>query len=41
MNGTAPVYFDLENDGSGNYYLVITAIPTGDKSLARQTKKTA
>ena len=39
MNGTAPVYFDLENDGSGNYYLVITAIPTGDKSLARQTKK--
>ena len=39
MNGTAPVYFDLENDGNGNYYLVITAIPTGDKSLARQTKK--
>lgn len=39
MNGTAPMYFDLENDGNGNYYLVITAIPTGDKSLARQTKK--
>lgn len=39
MNGTTPMYFDLENDGNGNYYLVITAIPTGDKSLARQTKK--
>lgn len=39
MNGTTPIYFDLKNDGNGNYYLVITAIPTGDKSLARQTKK--
>ena len=39
MNGTAPVYFDLQNDGKGQYYIVITAIPTGDKSLKRQTKK--
>ena len=39
MNGTAPVYFDLQNDGKGQYYIVITAIPVGDKSLKRQTKK--
>lgn len=39
MNGTAPVYFDLQNDGKGQYYIVITAIPVGDKSLKRQIKK--
>lgn len=39
MNGTAPVYFDLQNDGKGQYYIVITAIPTGNKSLKRQIKK--
>ena len=38
-NGTAPVYFDLQSDGNGQYYIVITAIPKGDKSLKRQTKK--
>lgn len=39
MNGVAPVYFELESDGSGNYYIVITAIPKGDANLKRQTKK--
>ena len=39
MNGVAPIYFELQTDGSGNYYIVISAIPKGDKSLMRQTKK--
>ena len=39
MNGVSPVYFELESDGSGNYYIVITAIPKGDANLKRQTKK--
>lgn len=38
MNGVAPVYFELEKDNDGNYYIVITAIPKGDKPLARQIK---
>ena len=39
MNGVAPIYFELQTDGSGNYYIVISAIPKWDKSLMRQTKK--
>ena len=39
MNGVAPIYFELQSDGSGNYYIVVSAIPKGDKSLIRQTKK--
>ena len=39
MNSVAPVYFDLVDDGKGQYYIVITAMPKGDKSLKRQTKK--
>lgn len=41
MNGVAPVYLNLEDDGHGNYYVIVTAIPKGDANLARQTKKTA
>lgn len=39
MNGVAPVYLNLEDDGHGNYYVIVTAIPKGDANLARQTKK--
>ena len=39
MNGVAPIYFELQTDGSGNYYIVVTAIPKGDKNLGHQTKK--
>ena len=39
MNGVAPIYFELQTDGSGNYYIVITTIAKGDKPLAQQTKK--
>ena len=39
MNGVTPVYFELQKKGDGNYYVVVTAIPKGDKNLARQTKK--
>ena len=38
MNGIAPVYFELQSTGDGNCYIVISAIPKGDKNLARQTK---
>mgnify|MGYP000952324116 FL=1 len=39
MNGVAPVYFKLQSDDIGNYYIVVTAMPKGDSQLARQTKK--
>ena len=39
LNGVAPVYFTLGNTNDGNYYVIISAIPKGDKHLARQTKK--
>lgn len=39
MNGVAPVYFEIQSDSKGNYYIVITAIPQGDNSLRRTTKK--
>ena len=39
MNGVAPVYFELQSDDIGNYYIVVTAMPKGDSQLARQTKK--
>ena len=39
MNGVTPVYFELQKKGDENYYVVVTAIPKGDKNLARQTKK--
>lgn len=39
MNGVTPVYLNLEDDGHGNYYVIVTAIPKGDANLARQTKK--
>ena len=39
MNGVAPFYLELESDGHGSYYAVVTAVPKGDKSLARQIKK--
>lgn len=38
MNGIAPVYFELQKDEAGNYYIVITALPKGDKSLEREIK---
>ena len=39
MNGVAPVYFELQSDDGGNYYIVVTAMPKGDAQLARQTKR--
>ena len=39
MNGIAPVYFEIQSDSKGNYYIIITAIPQGDNSLRRTTKK--
>jgi len=39
MNGVAPVYFKLQSDDIGNYYIIVTAMPKGDSQLARQTKK--
>lgn len=39
LNATSPVYFELQADGKGGYYVVITAIPKSGKSLQRQTKK--
>ena len=38
MNRVAPIYFELQADGGGNYYIVVSAMPKGDKTLARQTK---
>ena len=38
MNGIAPVYFELQKEEAGNYYIVITALPKGDKSLEREIK---
>ena len=38
MNGVAPVYFELQKDSDGSYYIVVTAIPKGDKPLERQIK---
>ena len=39
LNATSPVYVELQADGKGGYYVVITAIPKSGKSLQRQTKK--
>ena len=39
MNRVAPIYFELQADGGGNYYIVVSAMPKGDKTLAKQTKK--
>lgn len=41
LNATSTVYFELQADGKGGYYVVITAIPKSGKSLQRQTKKEA
>lgn len=39
MNGVSPIYFELQQDGDKGYYIVVSAIPKGDKSLKRGTKK--
>lgn len=39
MNGGSPVYFELQNNSKNGYYIVLTAIPKGDKTLKRATKK--
>ena len=39
MNGVAPFYLEIESDGHGSYYAVVTAVPKGDKSLVRQMEK--
>lgn len=39
MNGVSPVYFELQEDGHGGYYLVVTAIPKGGRNLKRAIKK--
>lgn len=39
MNGISPVYFEIQSDGKGGYYIIITAIPQGDANLKRTTKK--
>lgn len=41
LNATSPVYFEMQADGKGGYYVVVTAIPKSEKSLQRQTKKEA
>lgn len=38
-NAVAPIYFDLQFNGEGEYYLVITAMPKSDRNLKKQTKK--
>lgn len=39
MNGVSPIYFELQHDGNKGYYIVVSAIPKGDKSLKRGTAK--
>ena len=39
LNGVAPVYFELQSTGDGSYYIVVSAMPKGDKPLAQQAKK--
>ena len=39
MDRVALIYFELQADGGGNYYIVVSAMPKGDKTLAKQTKK--
>ena len=39
MNGVSPIYFELQHDGDKGYYIVVSAIPKGDKSLKRGTAK--
>lgn len=41
LNATSPVYFEMQADGKGGYYVVVTAIPKSEKSLQRQIKKEA
>ena len=38
-NGVAPFYMDIEPDGRGTYYAVITSIPKKGKKLAKQINK--
>ena len=37
--GTTPVYMNLENDGHGNYYAVVTTIPMRVRSIIQKIKK--
>lgn len=39
MNGIAPVYFEMQGDGNGNYYIVVSVMPMGDKNLKRNIIK--
>lgn len=42
MNGVEPVYFEMQDDGKGNYYIVLSVMPMGDKNVKRNiAKKTA
>lgn len=38
-NAVSPIYFELQEDGRGGYYVIVTSIPKGDKSLRRELKK--
>lgn len=38
-NAVSPIYFELQEDGHGGYYVIVTSIPKGDKSLRRELKK--
>lgn len=38
-NAVSPIYFELQEDGRGGYYVIVTYIPKGDKSLRRELKK--
>ncbi|WP_293695034.1 hypothetical protein [uncultured Phascolarctobacterium sp.] len=38
-NAVSPIYFELQEDGRGGYYVIVTSISKGDKSLRRELKK--
>ena len=39
MNGVEPVYFEMQDDGKGNYYIVLSVMPMGDKNVKRNIAK--
>lgn len=39
MNDVAPVFFNIESDNKGDYYIVLSAMPMGDRNLNRNIIK--
>ncbi len=35
----SPIYFELQEDGKGGYYVIVTSIPKGDRSLRKELQK--